>query len=430
MSIQPFVQFLNRSPTVYHAAQEIAQQLKQAGFLPLHEHDRWKLEWGKSYFLVRQDTLVAAFRMPKSALQAATILANHIDSPALKLKPQAEIQSQGIGQLGTEVYGAPLLHSWLDRDLAIAGRITGLDAHGKGVSQLVFLENSPVIIPQLAIHLDRSIQEKGILVHKQDHLKAIFSIHPKEHALQETLKKHHSLAHVLSSDLFLVPLEKASFVGFDQELIASYRLDNLTAAYASLHAILHAKAQGDTLQMALFWDHEEIGSMSYVGADSLFAHQLLERIAGQCALDLEDFHRMKSRSLCLSGDLAHGYHPNYADKYDLPNAPFLGKGVILKFNANQKYATSSPAAASLVHLAETQKISLQKFASRSDIPSGSTVGSILAANLGISTLDLGIAGWAMHSAREVVSVQDMLSFCHLLTLSLEQKLLPIEARYA
>lgn len=430
MSIQPFIQFLNRSPTVYHAAHEIVTHLKQAGFTPLSEADKWKLEWGKSYFLVRQGTLVAAFRMPKNALHAVTLLASHIDSPALKLKPQAELHSQGMGQLGTEVYGAPLLHSWLDRDLAIAGRVTGLNAKGQGKSELVYLEEAPVIIPQLALHLDRSIQEKGILVHKQDHLKAIFTIHSKEKALEEALKKHHSLSQVLSADLFLVPLEKASFVGFEKDLIASYRLDNLTAAYASLEAILEAQPQADTLQMAIFWDHEEIGSMSSVGADSLFASQLLERIASLSKLDSEDLHRLKSRSLCLSGDLAHGYHPNYADKYDLPNAPFLGKGVILKFNANQKYATSSLSAAPLVHLANTHQIPLQRFASRSDIPSGSTVGSIMAANLGIATLDLGIAGWAMHSAREVVSTHDMLSFCRLLKLTLEEKLLPLENTYA
>jgi aspartyl aminopeptidase len=326
------------------------------------------------------------------------------------------------------VYGGPLLHTWLDRDLAIAGRIVTQDGKGKCHSKIVYLDDYPLIIPGLAIHLDRSIHEKGILVHKQDHLKAIFSLNFKEKYLEECLRKHHSFDKLLAFDLFLVPLEKATFLGFENELIASYRLDNLSSAYASLHAIQHAKPRADALQMAIFWDHEEIGSTSLVGAGSNFAAQILERICSHWKIIGEDFAALKSRSLCLSCDLAHGYHPNYADKYDPEHAPFLGKGVVLKFNANQKYATSAISAAPLIHLAEKHKLPIQKFASRSDIPSGSTVGSIMAANLGLATLDLGIAGWAMHSTREVIAEKDMRTFCSLLLASLQEHLhLPEES---
>ena len=421
--LEDFVRFLNRSPTVYHAAREISSRLAEADFTPLAEGEKWRLEHGKGYFVQREDTLIAAFRTPKLTPQSVTILASHIDSPCLKVKPHPEISSHGIGQLGTEVYGAPLLHSWLDRDLKLAGRIVVINSDGQCRAELVELDDYPVIIPGIAIHLDRSIADKGILVHKQDHLKPIFSISAKEKHLEGWLKKHHSFDKLLSFDLFLVPIEKAGYVGFENELIASYRLDNLTSAFASLDALIHAEPRNDVIQMAIFWDHEEIGSTSYVGADSLFANQVLERICLQFKMDKEDFYRLKSRSLCLSGDLAHGFHPSFADKYDPQNAPFMGKGVVLKFNANQKYATSGSSAAPLIRVAEKHQIPLQKYASRSDIASGSTVGSIMAANLGIATADLGISGLAMHSIREVIAAQDELSLCKLFKASLEEPLI-------
>jgi aspartyl aminopeptidase len=421
-----FLQFLGRSPTAFHAAREIANRLAEADFTPLKEGEKWKFEPGKGYFIVRGDSLVAAFRVPKQAPASSTILASHIDSPALKLKPTPESATQKIGQFGVEVYGAPLLHTWLDRDLSVSGRISILDDAGKISSALVHLDDYPVVIPGLALHLDRSVSEKGLLVHRQDHLKPIFSLHAKEKHFEECLRRHHPFQKILGFDLFLTPLEKPAFLGFDSELIGAYRLDNLTSAYAALQAILSSSPQSDALQMALFWDHEEIGSMSFVGADSLFANQILERVCLFFKMDREDYYRLKSRSLCISADLAHGFHPNYTDKYDPQNAPFLGKGVIFKFNANQKYATSGSTAAQMAVLAEKKKIAIQKFASRSDIPSGSTVGSIMAANLGVPAIDLGIAGWAMHSARETIAAQDELSLIALLKAALEEKLPSIE----
>jgi aspartyl aminopeptidase len=415
-----FVQFLSRSPTVFHAAREISNRLAEADFTPLKEGEKWRFEPGKGYFILRGDSLVAAFRVPKQAPSSATILASHIDSPCLKLKPHSQQSSHEIGQLGTEVYGAPLLHTWLDRDLAIAGRISVMNGSALH-SEIVTLDDSPVIIPSLALHLDRSVSEKGLLVHKQDHLKPVFSLRAKEKQLEEWLKKSASFEKLLSFDLFLTPLEKPSFVGFENELISAYRLDNLTAAYAALQALLQAAPRSDVLQMAFFWDHEEIGSMSYVGADSLFATQVLERICLFFKMDREDYYRLKSRSLCISGDLAHGFNPSFADKYDPQNAPFLGRGVVIKFNANQKYATSSITAAAMIQLAEKHKIPVQKFAGRSDIPSGSTVGSIMASTIGIPTVDVGIAGWAMHSARETIAAQDELSLCAFFKAALEEK---------
>ncbi len=408
-----FLNFLKKSPTVFHAAEEIIHRLKQSGFSPLHEEDKWELRPGHGYFVERGGSLVAAFRMPKKNITSSILLATHIDSPCLKLKPKSVLLNQKIGQLTTEVYGAPLLHTWLDRDLAIAGKITFLNKKNEIESKTILLSEHPVIIPSLAIHLDRSIGEKGILVHKQDHLKAYFSLNGAEDDLLNTIKKHTEYKKLISFDLFLTPLEEPSLIGFHQEMVAAYRLDNLTSAFAAIHAICHAKPSKNSLSLAFFWDHEEIGSISSRGADSIFATDLLERIRIASGMEREELYRMKARSLCLSSDLSHGYHPNFAEKYDPQNAPFLGRGIVLKFNANQKYATEQKGAAAILLLAEKHKIQVQPFASRSDIPSGSTVGSMMAAMTGIATVDLGISAWAMHSIRETISLQDEMDLCTL-----------------
>ena len=422
--LEKFVHFLNHSPTVYHAAREIGVRLAEADFTPLYEGEKWKLESGKGYFVQREDTLIAAFRLPKKFPVSSTILASHIDSPGLKVKPHPEVSSHGIGLFGTELYGGPLIHTWLDRDLAIAGRIVVLTGNGQCESKIVLLDDYPVLIPGLAIHLNREVNEKGLTVHKQDHLKAVFTIRSKEKHLEDWLRKHHSFDKLLSYDLFLTPLERAAFLGFEDELISSYRLDNLTSAWASLEALIQAPPRQDAIQMAIFWDHEEIGSKTYAGADSLFANQILERICMQFKMDREDYYRLKSRSLCLSCDVGHAYHPNYSDKYDPQNASLMGKGPALKFSS--KYATSGATAAPIVHLAHKNKIPLQMFASRSDLSSGSTVGAMMGANLGIPTVDLGVACWAMHSIRETISAQDEVALYNLLKAALEEPLLHAE----
>lgn len=416
-----FVRFLNRSPTVYHAAIEIGLALAEADFTPISENEKWDLEPGKGYFVVREDTLLAAFRLPKEKPRSSVLLASHLDSPALKLKPEPEGTTQGIGQLSTEIYGGPLLHTWIDRDLSIGGRVLVLNQNGECETKIVLLDEYPVIIPGIAIHLNRDVNDKGLIVHKQDHLKAIFSLQNREKHLENWIKKHHPFKKLLSFDLFLVPTEKAGFNGFNDEMISSYRLDNLTSAHASLEALLHAEPQKDRLQMAIFWDHEEIGSKTYAGADSLFVNEIFERICLQYKMDREDYYQMKSSSLCLSCDVAHAYHPNFPEKYDLQNAAFMGKGPVIKFST--RYATTGATAAPIFHIAEKHNIPLQTFASRSDLPSGSTVGAMMGATPGIPTVDLGIACWAMHSIRETIAKEDQIQLTKLLQCALTEPIL-------
>lgn len=418
--LEKFVHFLNHSPTSYHAARTLTGLLAEADFTPLQEGEKWHLEEGQGYFITREDTLVAAFRIPTKKLSSATILASHVDSPALKVKPRAEVSSHDIGEIGTEVYGAPILHTWFDRDLAIAGRIVVANKKGQIESKIVLLDDCPVVIPSVALHLARDVNEKGPQINKQDHLKAVCSLVTKDNHLHTWLKKHHSFEKLLSFDLFLTPIEKANFVGFEDEMISSYRIDNLSSAFASVHALINTKARTDAIQMAVFWDHEEIGSQTYAGADSLFANQILERICLYYKLDKEDYYRLKSRSICLSCDVCHAFHPNYAEKYDPHNAPLMGKGPAVKFSP--RYATTAATAAPIIQLAHKRKIPIQTFASRSDLSSGGTVGAIMGANLGIPTVDLGIGCWGMHSIRETISTKDQIALTNLLTAALEEPL--------
>lgn len=417
--MEKFIRFLNASPTAYHAVKEITTLLAEQDFFPLYEGEKWKLEPGKGYFLTREDSLCIAFRMPKKKPERAMLLASHTDSPALKIKPRPELNSHGIGELLTESYGAPILHTWFDRDLCIAGRIVTADKNGKAQIQFVQLDDYPVVIPSVAIHLNREINEKGPQINKQDHLRAIFSLSPKEKHLEDLLKKHHSFHQLLGFDLLLTPLEKARMIGFEDELISSYRIDNLSSVYASLEALLSARPSQDCIQMAIFWDHEEIGSKTYTGAESLLVNQVLERISS----DRESYYQMKSRSFCISCDVSHAYHPNFGEKYDLQNAPVIGKGPAVKFSP--RYATTGPTAAQMALFAKKRKVPLQTFCSRSDISSGGTVGAIMGSNLGIPTVDIGIGCWGMHSIRETIAAGDQKALSALLKASLEEGYEPL-----
>lgn len=417
--------FIEGSPTAWHAAEEIGNRLALHDFTPLDEEERWNLEKGGKYFVVRGGS-VCAFSMPNKAPTHATILASHTDSPALKIKPHPEVQKENMTLFGVEIYGGPMLTSWLNRDLAIAGRVVVTNNKGALEQRLVFLQDAPVFIPQLAIHLDREVNEKGLLLNKQDHLFPLITLQDSDDKQQKTLelllRRHISFHNLLSFDLFLVPLEKSRYLGSQSELLAAYRLDNLSSAHACLSALaLTEKPAPKALQMAIFYDHEEIGSRSAEGAASPFLEDTLKRIAHSYKMDDEDFSCFKNRSLCVSVDVAHALNPNYPAKYDANHGALPGKGVVLKFNADQKHATTALTAARVIQLAEQHSLSLQSSVSRNDIPSGSTVGPLIAHGLGLPVVDIGCPLLSMHSAREVIACQDYLDLCTLLTHLLQDK---------
>lgn len=430
MAIQPhahetsdFFEFLQQSPTAWHAVENMRQKLLKKGFTELHEEERWRLEPGHSYFVIRNGSSLCAFIMPLHVPLHARILAAHTDSPALKIKPQAEFSKENMEMIGVEIYGAPILASWLNRDLGIAGRVSYLDKTGKVRQTLVHITDHPLVIPQLAIHLDRQVNEEGVRLNKQEHLSAIGAIKSDLTGdlpyLEWILKEKIDFQTLLASDLFLTPLEPPKHIGFAQEMIAAYRLDNLVGTYTAFEALLGSDShQENTLQMAVFWDSEEIGSGTYHGAGSPFLPECLERIALAAKIDREGYFCLLQNSLCLSVDLGHALHPNYPEKHDPRHQLLLNNGIILKFNAQHKYATDANSAAFIVKLCHEHNIFLQKFVSRTDIPSGSTIGPINATQTGMPTVDIGIAQLSMHSARELIGTEDLLLLQKMLRLAL------------
>jgi len=421
--LDDFKDFLNQSPTSYHAAQELAERLASQDFQPLDEKEVWELKKGERYFTIRGGS-ICAFSLPTSTLDKAMILGSHTDSPALKVKPHPDFNCHNMSLVGAEVYGGPLLSSWLNRDLCIAGRVVVSNMRGNLEERLVWLDDAPLSIPQLAIHLDREVNDKGLILNKQENLAPLACLRRENQEigsyLERVLRRHISYKNLYSFDLFLVPMEPARFLGEEGEFLSSYRLDNLASAHACATAMGYStKVSTNTLSMAMFWDHEEIGSRTTEGAASPFLKDVLRRIGLLYHTDEESFIRFKAKSFFLSLDVAHGFNPNYKKKYEPHHLPLLGAGVVVKYNADQKYASTATTAAFIAHKAASLQLPYQSYVARNDMNSGSTVGPIVAHNMGIATADIGIPLLSMHSIREIIACSDQLDMYSLLTALLE-----------
>ena len=377
--------FLDTSPTSFHAVKRL---IEDSGALPFEG----KIEAKTPYFVENEGALIL-FKTPKNP-KRATIAAAHTDSPSLKLKPNPVEVRDNLFTLSSDVYGTPLLRSWFNRDLSIAGKI--LTKQGP---KLIHLTDLALTIPELAPHLGDNGDELDV----QEHLRAIVGFYDKilEGKLLETLTQE---SEILAHDLFLVPCEKSSKLGLNKAFIASYRLDNL----ASCHAIAHAfkSSNPSELAMAVFWDHEEIGSETPYGALSPFFLDTLEQITLSLNMTREGFLNLKKASRTYSIDLAHASHPNYPEKMEPNHAPLLGKGPALKWSATRRYATDALSAAPLPRL--------QRFVLRAGLKGGSTIGPLHAAQTGIPTADLGIPELSMHSIRELIAEKDHLEMISLL----------------
>lgn len=420
MNINELITFINDSPTAWHAVQEMKNRLTQHGFSLLNEGDRWEMQPGKSYFVIRGGSLIA-FSLPNKQPEKATILGTHTDSPALKIKPNPLFFEGDLPFLRVETYGGPILSTWMNRDLAIAGRVVIADAKDQVKEKLVYLKNAPVLIPTLAIHLDRKVNEDPKPIDKQTHLCPLLGMQKKSGDPKDYFAKLLQCEpNLLGFDLYLVPLENPRILGADGEMLASYRLDNLVSAHAALLGILsERKTEAPIIQMAAFWNHEEIGSLTDEGASSPFFSDVLKRITLTYKMGEEDFIRLKSFSRFISIDVAHGYHPSYKDKYDVDNAPKLGRGIGIKYDANQRYATNAITSAEMIQLCIKHKIPYQTFASHSNISSGTTIGPLASSQAGIPTVDIGIPELSMHASRELIAIQDYFSLCKLLQTILE-----------
>ncbi|MBB1514393.1 M18 family aminopeptidase [Tessaracoccus sp. MC1679] len=398
--VDQLTDFVVASPTSFHAADQIAAQLRLAGFVEVDARRPWS-DVGGRRFLVR-DGAVVAWVSPDTLGHEAEfrIVGTHTDSPGFKLKPGAHLSSAGWTQLGVEVYGGPLLNSWLDRDLGIAGRLTTLD----GAVHLV--RTGPVArIPQLAIHLDRGANE-SLTLDKQTGTQPIVAVELKQ-SLIEHLCALAGIApgDVALHDLFVFDTQRPAVIGVEREFLASGRLDNLACTHAALTAISSAEAGADVAVFVAF-DHEEVGSATTSGAGGPVLQDVLERIAAGFGLGLDQTRAMFARSSCVSADTGHLVHPNYPNHHDPVNRPLPNRGPLLKINANQRYATDAVGAAIWLRACAAAGVPTQPFVSNNAVPCGSTIGPITATRLGITTVDVGVGLLSMHSARELCGVED------------------------
>lgn len=414
--MQKLMRFIQDSPTAWHAVQQLAQQLDSQGFIALNESQPWTLKAGKSYYVIRDGSSLIAFTTPLKRIKAAKVAASHTDSPGFKLKPNAAFVKEGMLMLGVEIYGGPLLNAWLNRDLGIAGRVFSADKHGTLIETLVNITKAPVVIPQLAVHLDREVNTRGLVLDKQNHLAAIAKLNCKdENEAEKYLNALIGIKHILSGDLFLYPLDPPAYLGSHQEMLAAYRLDSLCSVHSIISAFVHShKPSESTLKLCAFWNNEEIGSETAQGAASPFFSETMERIIYALGGTREDYLRIVASSLCLSVDLAHALHPNYAEKHEPQHKIHLGKGIVIKHSAQQRYASTAATSSYIKALCLKHKIPYQETVGRGDIPTGTTIGPIHANLTGMPTVDIGIPQLSMHSTRELIACEDQNNMTELL----------------
>ncbi len=405
--------FIDASPSPFHAVAAASAWLDAAGFTALEEADAWTDATGKHY-VVRDGSLVA-WALPDASAVASPwrLIGAHTDSPNLRVKPRPDRASAGARQLGVEVYGGPLLNSWLDRDLGLSGRVALRD----GSMRLLLVDRPVLRIPQLAIHLDREIVTNGLLLNPQLHLVPMWGVGPLEADGFRTFLAGElgvAAAEVAAWDVMVHDLTPAALVGRELDLLAAPRLDNLCSSWAALRAITGEPAATAPALVALF-DHEEVGSTSSRGADSPLVEAVLERIVAAHGGSRADLRQALAGSLCASADMAHATHPNYSDRHEPGHWVELNGGPVIKTNASQRYATDARTAAAFVVACERAAVPVQQFVSRNDMPCGSTIGPITSARLGIATVDVGGPQLAMHSARELMGAADPAMYAAALT---------------
>ncbi len=393
--------FLSASPTPFHATSQLCKHLNDEGFIKLDEADSWSLQKGMKYYLTRNDSSLISFVYGTDDISQDGIcmIGAHTDSPCLKVKPNAVIHKKGYIQLGVEVYGGALLNPWFDRDLSLAGRISGLNEKGELVHSLVDFKRAIALIPSLAIHLDAEAN-KNRSINSQTDIPPIMMQSTEEISFEYILCRESGLIEILDFELMFYDTQKPAFIGLHKEFLASARLDNLLSCYVGLQAIKEASTQKSSLLICS--DHEEVGSESTSGAAGTFLETVLKRINGEH----ESYARMVNASMMISCDNAHGIHPNFSSKHDENHGPLLNQGPVIKVNANQRYASNSQTISIFKLLCKEANVPYQSFVTRTDMGCGSTIGPITATKIGVKTLDVGLATFAMHSIRESAGDKD------------------------
>ncbi|MGH8901997.1 MAG: M18 family aminopeptidase [Egibacteraceae bacterium] len=402
--------FVDASPSPYHAVAEVARRLEAAGFTALDEREHWKLAGGDRHYVVRDGGSIAALRLGEAepALAGFRLIGAHTDSPTFKVRPRPDVARHGYRLVGVEPYGGVLAYTWLDRDLTLAGRVAVREPDGSIGLRLVHLPGAPLRIPSLAIHLQREIREQGLRLDPQRHLVPVRGL-DGEPELVEALAEALRIAPgaVVGHDLVTADTQPAALGGSDGQWVLAPRLDNLASCHGALCALLEA-LPADATQVIVLNDHEEIGSATAEGAAGSFLEDTLRRlVAATGDIDPQSLPRAMARSWLVSADMAHGVHPNYAERHEPEHCPRLGGGPVLKMNATQSYATDAGSGAWFTARCVDAGVPLQHFVTRADLPCGTTIGPLTATRTGIPTVDVGNPMLSMHSCREQAAAADI-----------------------
>lgn len=402
--------FLDESPSPFHAVTAMQRTLQEHGFNDLEPGAPWSIGDRDKALVIRNGSSLIAFRMGRAPLieSGVRMIGAHTDSPCLRIKPAPDVRRSGFHQLSVEIYGGVLLAPWFDRDLSIAGRVTCSETTGQRLSLLIDFKKPIVTIPSLAIHLNRDVHKNRTINPQQEVVPILCDLPDQSEAgfrelLLNQIHQEHpgtNIQAVTDYELSCYDTQGAQQVGLRGNFLASARLDNLLSCYAGLRSLLDA--QGEQTVLLVCNDHEEVGSASAAGAQGPFLHTVLERLCG----DGETMARVLARSLLISADNAHALHPNYENKHDPQHQPRLNGGPVIKFNANQRYATNSETASVFRGVCARADVPVQSMAMRSDMACGSTIGPITSTVLGVDTVDVGAPQLGMHSIRETTGWHD------------------------
>ena len=407
-NVTELLTFIENSPTAFHAVANICSELEASGRKRLSEGEAWKLEAGQGYFVTRNMSSVIAFDIPEGEADSFRMVAAHSDSPTFKIKENAELAVRGkYTQLNVEKYGGMLFSTWFDRPLSIAGRVLVRTERGME-ARLIDVGRDLLVIPNVAIHMNREVND-GFKYNAQTDLMPLFGDETAKDGFKKLIAETAGVCEddILGTDLFLYPRVKGTVIGHEGEYILSPRLDDLECAWSGLRAFLAADKPARGVNMLCVFDNEEVGSGTKQGADSTFLYDAMQRIFIALGRSAEDAYRAAANSFMLSADNAHAVHPNHPEKTDAENCVFMNDGIVIKFNANQRYTTDGVSAAFFHRLLKDNKIPFQHFANRSDIAGGGTLGNISGSHVSINTLDIGLAQLAMHSSCETAGTKDL-----------------------
>lgn len=399
--------YLHRSPTAFHAVEAACEMLREAGFEPLDERCAWKLEPSKQYYVTRNRSSVIAFSMPQKRAAAFQLIASHSDSPTFKVKENAELVMQDkYVRLDVERYGGAILSSWFDRPLSVAGRVLVREGDGIG-TRLVDLDRDALIIPNVAIHMNREINN-GYRYNAACDTMPLWSDGMGKGGFRKAIAEQAGVDEqsIVGTDLFLYNRMPGTVWGAKDEFVSAGRLDDLECVYASLRAMVSARENGHVNVCCIF-DNEEVGSGTKQGADSTFLADVLRRIVLCTGGSQEDYCRALAASFMLSADNAHATHPNHPEYADPVNQALMNRGIVIKSNANQRYTTDAVSQAIFSAVCKNADVPVQFFANRSDMAGGSTLGNISGSHVSINTVDIGMAQLAMHSCYETAGTLDL-----------------------